>query len=254
MSTLWSLCCGSLLCLVGGCWCGDTTCNDVCKGTVHNFEMHDGFCPYVAAHPAMTDQEKCCACPQWGCVVRWLNGDTENCDGGLDGTCDLSCCGREECWELSLPALGCTSHSDPGKTFQQCAELCRSWNGCDGFEYMPHSGCSLCTNAATSDQTSDGPVWRRSGRRLDGYGGNMETTTLAPTPSICFKTSVCDYALTSGAFRGAATSLMLIILWLIGNPEGIFQMGRTSCGSRDQESLPRNTLRRNDILGMTSSI
>ncbi|CAE7504224.1 unnamed protein product [Symbiodinium natans] len=113
---LQSVCSFILLWSAGArCWCGDGSCTAVCTGKVHNYDMPDGFCSYTQLHPRLTDQDKCCACPDWGCAQTWMSGDTGNCDGGLEGTCDVSLCGQTaqvcECWARLLDGFSCSQKS-----------------------------------------------------------------------------------------------------------------------------------------------
>lgn len=185
-----SVCCLTLLsCAHSRCWCGDKTCDSVCTGKVYNYDMPDGFCKYVGLHWKMTDQDKCCACPQWGCAEIWMSGDTSSCDGGLDGTCDPNLCGQTaqmcECWVKAFDGFSCKSKSvttaAEGLSLQQCADRCYA---CGGIEYEVETGqCELCIDASQGPATSTRAVWHRAstaGRRLDG-----ESTTSQPEVGEC---------------------------------------------------------------------
>ncbi|CAJ1442846.1 unnamed protein product [Effrenium voratum] len=200
------------------CWCGDGTCNSVCTGKVYNYDMPDGFCGYVGLHPRMTDQDKCCACPHWGCAQTWMSGDTDSCDGGLVGTCDPSLCGQTaqvcECWVKAFDGFSCASKSDTsvdeGLSLQQCADRCY---GCNGIEYEVETGqCELCFDASEGPPASGRAVWLRSsyGRRLDG----LESTTSQPgecgsctnedRECVCFKVERFSPSATSASTGDAS--------------------------------------------------
>eukprot|EP00438_Fugacium_kawagutii_P012754 Skav203759 [mRNA] locus=scaffold68:711632:712648:+ [translate_table: standard] len=157
------------------CWCNDGTCQDTCRGTVNQFQMVNGFCYHKSIHSSMTDQEKCCACPAWGCADSWSKGDTSAC-GGLVGTCDLSICGRVlvvcECWERVHHGFGC-SLGDPvaeqGMSLEQCADGCYS-SFCSAIEYDSHQGrCAHCRSASAETVNAGREVWQlQTSRRLDG--------------------------------------------------------------------------------------